>query len=145
MEIIFSEIDHDDLVDCSELFVSIFKEPPWNENWDIEDAFERLSTFLSSPKTISFKAEAEGRICGFLIGEIQRWKKSNVYYLKEMCVTTSMQRQGIGKAMMDQLERILQEEHVSQIYLVTQRNGVPSKFYSRLEFKENSSIMVMAK
>jgi hypothetical protein len=28
MEIPFCDIDHDDLVDCSELFVSIFKEPP---------------------------------------------------------------------------------------------------------------------
>ena len=42
MEIKFSNIDHDDLVECSDLFVSIFKEPPWNENWDIEDAFDRL-------------------------------------------------------------------------------------------------------
>ncbi|WP_419661337.1 uncharacterized protein Dvar_17650 [Desulfosarcina variabilis str. Montpellier] len=42
MEIVFSDIDHEDLVHCSELFVSAFKESPWNEDWDIKDAFERL-------------------------------------------------------------------------------------------------------
>ena len=143
MEITFSDIDHDDLVDCSELLVSIFKEPQWNEDWDVEDSFERLSAFLSCPNTISLKAEFKGQICGFLIGEIQRWKKSNVYYLKEMCVTTSMQRQGVGKAMMAQLGGILKEKRVVQIFLITQRDGVPSKFYASLEFKEIPSIMVM--
>lgn len=145
MEILFSDIDHDDLVDCSELFVSIFKEPPWNEDWDIEDAYERLDTFLSCPNTISLKAENDRRICGFLIGEVQRWKKASVYYLKEMCVAASMQRQGIGKAMMAHLEKILKVKQVSQVYLITQRDSVPSKFYSSLDFKENSSIMVMGK
>lgn len=145
MKITFSDIEHDNLADCSELFVSIFKDPPWNEDWDINDAFERLSSFLSFPKTIALKAEFEGRICGFLIGEIQRWENSDVYYLKEMCVTSSMQRQGIGKAMMAQLVEILKEKQIIQIYLITQRESVPSMFYSSLEFKENQSIMVMGK
>jgi len=143
MKIIFSDIDHNDLVDCSELFVSAFKESPWNEDWDIKDAFERLSTFLAYPKTIAVKAESEGRICGFLMGEIECWKKTNFYFLKEMCVTPSMQRQGIGRAMIAQLKKRLKEKQVSRIYLITQRESAPSMFYSSLAFEENPSIMVM--
>ena len=145
MEIVYSDVDHDHLAYCSELFVSTFKEPPWNEDWDIEDAFERLSAFLACPKTIAIKAEFKGRICGFLMGEIERWKKTNVYFLKEMCVTPSMQRQGIGKTMMAKLETMLKEKKVSRIYLITQRESVPSTFYSSLSFMENPNIMVMGR
>ena len=72
MEISFSDIDVDDLVGCSELFVSIFKEPPWNEDWEVEDAFERLGDFLACPKTIAIKAESGGHICGFFPDSLAR-------------------------------------------------------------------------
>ncbi len=145
MEIILSDIDHDDLVECSELFVSIFKDPPWNEDWNIENAFERLNDFLVSPNTIALKAEVENKIIGFLMGEIQRWDKNKVFYLKEMCVITSIQRQGVGKAMMAKLENKLTEKQVGEIFLITHRDSAPSEFYSSLEFDENPSIMVMGK
>ncbi|MCU7877604.1 MAG: hypothetical protein KZQ84_12540 [Candidatus Thiodiazotropha sp. (ex Lucinoma borealis)] len=62
MEFIFSNIDEDDLVGCSELYVAIFRDPPWREEWCTEDAFERLSDFLSSPKSIAIKAVHNGDI-----------------------------------------------------------------------------------
>ena len=145
MEIIFSDIDHDDIVECSELFTSIFKKPPWNENWDIENAFERLNDIFNSPKTIAIKAKSENRIIGFLMGEIQQWEKNKVFYLKEMCVTTSVQRQGVGKAMIVKLENKLIGKKVGEIYLITHRESIPSEFYSSLAFKENPNIMVMGK
>lgn len=145
MEISFSNIDHDDLVECSELFVSIFKEPPWNETWNIENAFERLSNFFETPDTIAIKAELENRIIGFLMGEIQRWDQNKVFYLKEMCVITSVQRKGVGRAMMVKLENKLTEKQVGEIYLITHRDSIPSGFYSSLAFHENPSIMVMGK
>ena len=72
MKITFSDIDHDDLVICSELFVSIFKEPPWNEAWDIEDAFERLNTFFSSKKHYGHGATNWQQVTIFPISPKQR-------------------------------------------------------------------------
>ncbi len=66
----YSSIDEDDLVSCSELYVATFGESPWNEEWSLEDAFERLSDFLACPKSIAIKAIYDGNICGFLFGEL---------------------------------------------------------------------------
>ena len=111
----------------------------------MEDAFERLSDFLAAPKSLAIKAMRNGNICGFLFGKIQQWNGVAYYDLEEICVSNTIQRQGVGKSLMDKLEKTLIEKSVSRIYLITQRNSDPSSFYSALGFSENQSLMVMGK
>lgn len=145
MEIGFTGMTEDDLVACAELFSATFKESPWNEEWATDDAFERLACFLACPSSIAIKAVSNECIQGFLIGEVQQWNEGKEYYLKEMCVRGTVQRQGIGKGMMRELGKILKANGVSSIYLITHRNGIPSSFYSSLGFSENQDVMVMGK
>lgn len=145
MEIEFSSIDEDDLPSCAELFVASFREAPWNEQWSIADASERLSGFLSHPNAIAIKASYNGFLCGLLFGEIQQWNGARSFYLKEMCVGSSLKRKGIGTRLMHHLEGMLVESGISRIYLLTQRQGAPADFYSSLGFRMNESVVVMGK
>jgi len=145
MELIFSNIDKDDLVDCSELYIATFSEFPWNEEWKMDDALERLSDFFTSPKSIAIKAVKNGYICGFLFGKIQQYNGATCCDLEEICVSSTIQRNGIGKGLVNKLEKILIEKKVSKIYLVTQRNSVPSSFYASLSFNEIPKFVVMEK
>jgi len=145
MGLIFSNIDKDDLVDCSELYITTFSESPWNEKWRIDDILERLSGFFINPKSIAIKAVRNGCICGFLFGKIQQYNGATCYDLEEICVSASIQRNGIGKGLMNKLEKILIEKKVSKIYLITQRDSVPSSFYASLSFNEIPKLMVMEK
>jgi len=145
MEFKLSSIDEDDLVGCSELYVATFRESPWNEEWSMEDAFERLSDFLACPKSLAIKAMRNGNICGFLFGKIQQWNGAVYYDLEEICVSNTIQRQGVGKILMGKLEEMLIEKGVSRVYLITQRDSAPSSFYTALGFSENQSLMVMGK
>ena len=145
MEIVFSEMEEDDLVACSELFAATFGRPPWNENWNTEDAFMRLSDFLATPNAIAIKALHGGALCAFLMGEIQQWRGTRFFYLTEMCVGQKFQRKGIGKRLMGRLEDILKETGATRIFLMTQRDSVPSRFYAALGFYENPDLLVMGK
>lgn len=145
MEIKFSNIDEDDLVVCSELYVATFREPPWNEEWDMEDAFERLSDFLAYPKSLAIKATLNEKIGGFLCGKIQQSNGSTYYDLEEICVCSTLQRQGVGKSLIGKLKEMLREKGVSKIYLITQRDSGPSNFYTALGFSEDQSVIVMGK
>ena len=145
MEFKLSSIDEDDLVGCSELYVATFRESPWNEEWSTEDAFERLGDFLACPKPLAIKAMRNGNICGFLFGKIQQWNGAVYYDLEEICVSNTIQRQGVGKILMGKLEEMLIEKGVSRVYLITQRDSAPSSFYTALGFSENQSVMVMGK
>ena len=145
MEIEIDNLDEDGLVECSELYVSTFKEAPWNEVWSTEDAFERLSDFLACPNTISLKATQNSQISGFLIGEIQKWNGAYFYFLKEICVRGHDQRKRVGSSLIENLTVILKNQDVSRIYLITQRNSIPSSFYASLGYSENSRVMIMGR
>ncbi|MCU7816090.1 MAG: GNAT family N-acetyltransferase [Candidatus Thiodiazotropha sp. (ex Rostrolucina anterorostrata)] len=145
MALILLNIDKDDLVACSELYVNTFYELPWNEEWNTEDIFERLSDFLVCPNTVAIKFVHQGNISGFLLGEIQQWNGDKIYYLKEICVSQTIQRNGIDRSLMGELEEILKKYGVAKTYLTTQRNSVPSKFYSSIGFSVNTSVLVMDK
>ncbi len=145
MELVFSTIEEDDLVDCSELYAATFREPPWNEGWNMEDAYERISSYLSHPKSVAIKVSANEQICGFVFGKIQQWNSYTSYDLEEMCVSKAFHRKGIGKALIAELEASLMEKGVSKIYLVTQRASIPSYFYSSLAFSEERDLIIMVK
>jgi len=145
MEVIFSNIDEDDLAGCSELYVATFREPPWNEKWNEEDAFERLSDFLTGPKSIAIKAVYNGIICGFIFGKIEQYNSATYYNLKEICVSSAVQRKGVGENLVRELEEILRKNGVEKICLITQRDGAPSSFYTSLGFSEIQNMMMMGK
>ncbi len=145
MQLTFSNIDEDDLLDCSELYVATFRESPWHEEWRVEDAFERLGDFLACRKSIAIKMLQNERIWGFVFGKIQQWNGSTYYDLEEICVSSALQRKGVGKKLMGELEKTLRAKGVSKIHLITQRNSVPSSFYSSLGFSAIQNLVVMGK
>jgi aminoglycoside 6'-N-acetyltransferase I len=138
-------LNEDDLVECSHLFVNTFKHEPWEEDWDIDDAFNRLSNFLSSSYSIGLKVVNEDEIQGFLVGEIEQWRGYQSFYLKEICVSINMQRSGLGRELMRVLQLELMKKGISRIYLITQRKTVPEKFYKSLDFATNDSLIIMGK
>jgi len=145
MELIFSEIDEDELLTCANLFTQAFSQSPWNEAWDVEDAFDRLSDFYHCPRTVSLKAVYENQVAGFLIGNEEVWCEDNYFYLKEMCVCHKHQRSGVGSALMKHLEAVLAEKDISRLYLMTQRETIPERFYTSLGYQLNNDLVVMRK
>ncbi len=143
MKLVFSHIDEDDLPACSELYAATFRRPPWNEEWRMDDAFERLSDFLANPKSIAMKVLHDEDICGFVFGKIQRWSGSTSYDLEEICVRSDLQKKGVGKKLMGRLEEVLVKKEVSKIHLITQRDSVPASFYSSLGFSEIQDLVIM--
>lgn len=91
------------------------------------------------------KVVSEDEIQGFLIGEIEQWCGSQCFYLKEMCVSKKMQRSGLGKEMMRVIQDELAKKEISRIYLITQRETVPEKFYKSSGFETNGSLIIMGK
>lgn len=142
----FLPLDEDDIVECSQLYVNTFKHEPWNEDWDIDDAFNRLSNFLTPSYSIGYKAVNEtDEIEGFLVGEIEQWRGSQNFYLKEMCVLKEIQRSGLGKELMFVLQNKLAQRGISRIYLITQRDTIPEMFYNSMGFETNGSLVIMGK
>lgn len=138
-------IEHQHLKECADLFVSVFNNPPWDENWKIESALSRLEDFYNMPSSHSVVAIEEDRIIGFAIGYIERWQQGKTFYLQEICIDSTKQRSGIGTKIMDVLSQNLVSQGVNKIYLLTAPDSPASAFYEKCGFCTNSKRIMMSK
>lgn len=91
------------LDECTFLFVEVFNNQPWNESWTFETAKSLLSQIINTPGFIGLTLQKQGKILGFVIGCCEQRDKSKNFYLKEICVSSNKQRQGIGTKLIQRL------------------------------------------
>lgn len=119
---------------CVSLYVDTFNAPPWNESWGADDAAQRLGDFLATPRANGVcSLNSDGAVVGFALGHLERSGGEDHFLLKEMCVRTSMQRQGHGTRLLEALAKEL--AHVRHWYLLTARDSDASAFYERNGFR----------
>ncbi|TQM65176.1 acetyltransferase (GNAT) family protein [Humibacillus xanthopallidus] len=123
-----------DLDACVSLYVDTFNAPPWNESWTDDDAAQRLGDFLATPRAYGVcSLSSDGQVLGFALGHLERSQGDDHFLLKEMCVRTSMQREGHGTRLLQALTDHL--AHVRHWYLLTARDSDASAFYERNGFR----------
>ncbi len=59
----FLPLDEDDIVECSHLYVNTFKHEPWNEDWDVDDAFGSLIIMGKSIEAVSKRLNSDRAMC----------------------------------------------------------------------------------
>lgn len=62
-----------DLHKCTVLFIDVFNQAPWNDQWNPETAEQYLDDFTLSPGFRGFVAEDGEQIRGFAVGVCRRW------------------------------------------------------------------------
>ena len=137
------EISPAEIDACAELFVSVFSNPPWNENWTFSTAQKRLSDCLMTPGFTGLAHEDGGVIHGFAFGNIQHYLDEKHYYLLELCIRTDRQREGIGSRIMNALKEIMQAQNVSRIYTLTARDTPARRFYEKLGYYPSAKMVMM--
>lgn len=135
-----------DLEACAILFAQVFSAPPWSEPWLIEHALARLEHFHASPGFVGMLAPGDrGAVAGFLLGNLEPYLEGKLFYLREMCVATHRQGQGVGSQLYQALERELASGDVRAVYLATGRAIPAAGFYQGLGFRCSDSMAFYAK
>lgn len=141
----FYPIKQANLNECAVLFASVFNDPPWNENWNIEAVSQRFDDFYRTPGFYGLMIRDGDEVIGFALGFVERWDKSKLFYLKEMCVASASQRCGVGTALMKLLAEKLREQGVDKLYLHTARDTSAQVFYEKQDFHVSSRMIMMTK
>lgn len=121
-------IDKTDLKSCAQLYAAVFSSAPWSEAWDEATALTRLLHFYESSGFIGVLAERDG-VVGFALGNTEPFYFGTLFYLREMCVSNSLQCQGIGSRVYGALEEQLKLNQVKGVYLATERAIPAAQFY----------------
>ncbi|WP_152656644.1 GNAT family N-acetyltransferase [Oceanobacillus sp. CFH 90083] len=141
----FKTVEESDLVTCSKLFLNVFNEEPWNDEWTLEKAEKYLSDFYQTPGFFGVSALENNEIIGFIFGVCRVWWSGDEFFINEMCVNTDQQNKGVGKALINYLEKVMDANRISTISLLTDR-GIPAEeFYKKNGFKEIDRIVFLSR
>lgn len=138
-------IDQSSLEEYAQLFVSTFSLPPWNEQWPVSSAQERLECYQKSPNFVGLAAYELGELVGFALGNFEPYQAKSMYFLKEMCVSVKQQNQGVGSKLISELHTLLGELGVYCINLLTAKGSLAESFYVKSGYKEASSFSLLYK
>lgn len=130
---------------CSNIYPNIFNSEPWNENWSVETAYNRLKDIYDSPKFKGLVYIDNGKILGAILGNIECWDKGFKYFLKEFFIDNNCQGRGIGSSMIDFMENELKKINVNSIELYTLRGRQTEGFYKKNGYEKSCDTIIMNK
>ena len=138
------QFDPGHLDGCARIFSSIFNEEPWNEPWTVQTARGRLAEALATPGAYGL-VQLGPAVEAFVVGYGEQGYDGRVFYIKEMCVATNLQRQGIGTILMQELQNALSTEGYGHVYLLTHREGAAAAFYGQQGYRTSKRTVVMSR
>ncbi|MFH1231007.1 MAG: GNAT family N-acetyltransferase [Planctomycetota bacterium] len=88
---------------------------------------------------VIFVAEKNGKIIGYLMGIIEKYPDDLLdapyLTLQYLCVDEKYRRSGVGKALMQEIEKWTSQQGLSTLELIVYNNNQPAKaFYKKLRY-----------
>ena len=132
-----------DLIDAAKLLKKAFAQEPWNEDWSVKFAEDRVRELSESPMALCYISEDEDGINGVMCGHRATFWSGKEYFIDEFFISPDCQRMGIGKAMLDYVKKDLLQYDIPTIVLSTEK-GFPSEiFYLKNGFVQKESLIFM--
>lgn len=119
------------------LFLGVFTQPPWNDDWSDEKQLDEYLMDLMGARTPLVLGLVENdELIGMAIGNVKHWYEGTEYLIDELCIKTEMQGKGYGSMLLSLIEEYLKERGLHTIYLTTERDVPAFEFYRARGFRE---------
>ena len=135
--------DSEQLKPCAALLASVYNSEPWNDGWTDEVALDKLLCFYNSPKFSGYMAYSGTELVGCYVGNIEPYFSGDYFYLKEMFVSVTAQRQGIGAELLKTLKADLHKQGIETVILFTSSQFFPFGFYQKNGFNTMEGMCMM--
>jgi len=126
-----------DILPIKELFVGVFTNEPWNDDWSDEAQLVRyLEDIAGNENSLSLGLYGDGELWGIALGTVIHWYTGTEYYIREFCVRRDSQGKGLGRQFMIKIEEVLKADGIHSIILSTDVDTPAHGFYLKNGFAE---------
>lgn len=145
MEWKITECNISDLLILSKVYSEAYNKSTWNEKWDNDLAYCRLSELLASPNVFSFVCRVNETIAGAVFFELLTWHTGKQMEIKELFVLPDVRGKGIGKALLKSAEKYSSSRGALEGFLWTSTCDVLHKFYNGNGYSRNNDVVQLSK
>lgn len=144
MNLHFYAIAERDLKLISQLYVSVFSSPPWNECWQYDWAYERSSWIYRSQSFLGFVAkDNNNKTIGAILGYGVPFKGKQGHQIVDFFIDTNYQNKGIGSKLLLHLESELKQNNYDFISLLTSKNTAIEAWYKKHNYQRDNKLVLL--
>lgn len=139
-------LEKDKLNECVNLFIQTFSQEPWNDVYESKDQVKDFfENHMKNNYFVGYVGMVDNEVIALSIGMTKPWINGMEYYIDEFCISTKLQRQGIGSKFLDLIEQDIKLRGMNAMILNTERNYPSRKFYEKNGFQTFEDLVILAK
>ena len=140
----YREMTEADLPMAAELYLFYYNTCEGGQ-WSAETTRRRILQILRRPDSYSLVCEMSGEITAIALGYFEQYDDGFAYDLVEIVVAAARQNQGIGTALMREVETRVKEKGAMLIQLQAVNDCRHANFYGRLGFCDVKNLTLKTK
>ena len=146
MNYCFKQLDENASAIIKDLFVSVFTDEPWNDDWSDKNQLDLyIHDLIGQSNSLTFGLYEGTELIGISMGRIKHWYTGTEYCIDELCIQTAKQGKGLGRRFVNEIEKACKQLGLTHIFLLTENNVPAFEFYKKLGFYQLENNVAFAK
>ncbi len=118
------------------VILEIFTKDPWNDVWTDGQLQLYVDELINNSNPLLLGLYENESLIGISLGRIKHWCSGAEYWIDEFGIIPEKQSKGAGTEFLKKIKRLLTEEGISQIVLLTEKTTPAYNFYQKNGFYE---------